>query len=260
MKCGCVKTEGDQAVSSRCRIVVLVVLFFSGAGGNALALTNAILPNLQGIVGRAVNYAITNEDPNTALFNHDYKYTRSRTWVTHNVAGKMTNFKQTQTEENTSQPASGAVNLKYLEKGRDLRLKSYPITNIVARFDFSLTGEESVNGRKAYVIDFVPRKHLPVSSEFDLLVNATTGTVWVDAEDSAIAKVQFHLNASIKVAHGLVGQIDTFTCKVARLRSPEGYWFVRKMDWHLEGRLITVRRIIDYHEDRTHQLPISTKP
>jgi hypothetical protein len=237
-------------------VVLSASLFLGAADGNARAQTSAILPNVQQIVERAVNYVITNEDTNTALFNRHYKYTRVRTWVYHNEAGKLTDFKQTQTKENTAQAGPEGGNPKYLVKGRDLVLRPYPVKNIVARFDFTLIGEESVNGRKAYVIGFVPRKKLPVLQLYDSLINKATGKVWVDEQDYAIAKAQFHLIPPIKLAYGLVGQIAEFSCTVLRSRTVEGLWFVRRMDWHLDGRLITVSRKIDYHDDRAHQLPI----
>ena len=228
-------------------------LLFGGFDENALALANVFVPNVQKIVESAVNYAIDIEDTNTALFNEHYKYTRTRTWVYHNEAGKLTNFKQTQTEENTLQHNSEAAKPPYSVKGRDLRLKAYPITNIITRFEFTLVGEDSVNGRKSYVIEFIPHKNLPVLNEHDPFINGATGKLWVDAADYAISKAQFHLTPPLNVALGLVGQIDAFSCKITRSRTPEGYWFVRRMDWHLDGRLIVVKRVIDYHEDRIHQ-------
>ena len=121
-------------------------------------MTNAPVLHVQQIVARAVNYAITNEDENTALFNQHYQYTRTQTKVYHDEAGKVTDFKQTQTQENTNAAKlnSAADSHPYQIKGRDFILKPYPITNIVRRFDFTLAGEEIVDGRRAYVISFAP--------------------------------------------------------------------------------------------------------
>lgn len=260
MKNGCVKTRIGQAISNRCFIVLLAVFFFGGVGGNAFALTNATLPNVQRIVEKTVNYAITNEDNNTIRFNQHYQYTRNRNWLHHNEAGKLTELKQTKTEENTAQTNSRSGKLDALVKGRDLKIKSYPITDIVSRFDFTLVGEENVDGRRAYVIAFVPHKNLPVRQIMDPFINRATGMVWVDQKDYAISKARFHFNSPVKAAYGVVGEINEFSCKISRSRTPEGYWHVRGMAWHLDGRLLAARRIIDYYEDRMHQLPIVAVP
>jgi len=226
---------------------------------NAHALTNAIFPSVQQIVERAMNYAITNEDANTILFNQHYQYKRNRNWLYHDDAGNLTKSKQTKTEENTPPTNPGTGKLEFLIKGRDLKLKSFPITNIIARFDFTLIGEEVVDGRQAYIIEFVPRKNIPVRQLMDPFINRATGTIWVDQEDYAVSKAKFHLISPLKAAYGLAGQINDFSGTISRLRTPEGYWHVRAMTWHLDERLLAVRRIIDYSEERIHQLSLTAR-
>ena len=249
-----------QAVSNRCLIVLLAVFCFGGVGDNAFALPNATLPNVQQIVENALNYATTKEDLNTGLFNQHFQYTRNRNWLHHNEAGKLTEFKQTKTEENTSQTSSGAGKLETLVKGRDLKLTSYPVTDIISRFDFTLIGEENVEGRRAYVIEFGPHKKLPIRQLMDPFINRATGTVWIDQEDYAISKARFHLNSPVKAAYGVVGELNEFSCKISRSRTLEGYWHVRVMVWHLDGRFLAVGRSIDYYEDRIHPRPIIAAP
>jgi hypothetical protein len=36
-----------------------------------------------------------------------------------------------------------------------------------------------------------------------------------------------------------------------RERTPDGLWFTRDSNWHLEGRELFVHRTVDYHEERT---------
>lgn len=241
-------------------IVVSAVLLFGGMVRNAPALTNATLTNVQQIVENAVNYAITHEDTNTILFNQHYQYTRDRNWLHHNEAGKLTETKQTKTEENTPPTNAGAGKRESLVKGRDLKLKSFPVKDIIARFDFTLIGEEPVAGRPAYVIEFAPHQNLPVHQLMDPFINRATGTIWVDQADYAVSKARFHLKSSLKAAYGVVGQINDFSGTISRSRTPEGYWYVRGMIWHLDERLLAVRRIVDYSEERIHQLPTSVVP
>jgi hypothetical protein len=75
--------------------------------------------------------------------------------------------------------------------------------------------------------------------------------VWIDEEDAAIAKADLFLTKRVNVAGGLVGAVWKFTCTMDRERTPEGYWFIRNSNWHLEGREVFVQRVVDSREERT---------
>jgi hypothetical protein len=98
-------------------------------------------------------------------------------------------------------------------------------------------------------VDFKPlNDHLPVNQFADKFINKAAGHVWVDEEDYAIAQAQLHLIDQVNVLGGVVGAVWKFTYDFTRLRTPEGYWFARSMNWHLEGREVVFNRIVDYHE------------
>ena len=48
-----------------------------------------------------------------------------------------------------------------------------------------------------------------------------------------------------------MGAVWTFNYAFKRERTGGGFWFVRNVDWHLEGREIILGRVMDYHETRT---------
>jgi hypothetical protein len=101
------------------------------------------------------------------------------------------------------------------------------------------------------VVDFKPKSDdLPINQFADKFINKAAGRVWIDAEDYAIAQAQLHLLEPVSVLGGLVGVVRKFTYDFTRVRTPEGYWFARDMDWHLEGREVVVNRIVDYHEHK----------
>lgn len=241
-----------KIINHRWCCVLSAALLPIGAEATDRTLTNAALPSAESIVQQVVSRALTNEDSNTARFNTRYAYTRLRTWEYHNEAGELTKVKDKQTEENTS-PTDGTNDVEALVHGRDLKLGSYPVSNIVSRFEFTLKGREILNGRAAYVLDFVPRKNLPVKHLLDPLINQTAGRVWVDEADYAIIKGRFHLLSPVDVVGGVAGRLTKFSCSFDRVRTPEGCWVVQRIDWHREGRLVLVTRIVDYHEQRIHQ-------
>jgi hypothetical protein len=142
-------------------------------------------------------------------------------------------------------------------RGKVLKVKDYSIPNLAKRFQFTLAGREMLNGRPSLVVDFKPASdHLPVNSFADKFINKAAGRVWVDEEDYAIAQAQLHLTQQVNVLGGLVGAVWEFTYGFTRLRTPEGYWFARSMDWHLEGREVVINRIVDYHERKLNEQKI----
>ena len=72
----------------------------------------------------------------------------------------------------------------------------------------------------------------------------------MDEADYAIAKADLHLTQQVNVLGGLVGAVWKFTYSFERDRTPEGFWFARHVDWHLEGREVFFHRIVDYHEQK----------
>ncbi|MCU0782555.1 MAG: hypothetical protein MUF81_00630 [Verrucomicrobia bacterium] len=124
--------------------------------------------------------------------------------------------------------------------------------DLLKRFDFSVTGREILNGRPTLIVDFLPaKKPWPVRNLKDRFINKAAGRVWVDEGEYALVKADLRLTERVNVVGGLVGAVWKFTCGFLRERTPEGFWFTRGADWHLEGREVFIRRTVDYHEERT---------
>ena len=144
-------------------------------------------------------------------------------------------------------------------RGKALKVKDYSIPNLIKRFQFTLVGREMLNGRPTLVADFKPASdHLAVNSFADKFINKAAGRVWIDEEDYAIAQAHLYLTQQVDVLGGLVGAVWKFTYAFTRVRTPEGYWFARNMDWHLEGREVVFNRIVDYHVRKLNEQKIMT--
>ena len=238
------------------------------------------LPAMDFLIQQVVARAVGKEDKNDNLFDMNYQYTRVRTWEYRNSAGELKNREEKRSVENKPQrmaaSAAGQPAVKPAVpppvvknepvsdthsniRGKALKVKDYSIPNLVKRFQFTLAGREMLNGRPSLVVDFKPlNDHLPVNQFADKFINKAAGRVWVDEEDYAIAQAQVHLTQQVNVIGGLVGAVWKFTYGFTRLRTPEGYWFARSMDWHLEGREVVVNRIVDYHERKLDEQKIMT--
>lgn len=232
------------------------------------------LPTMDFLVQKVTERAVNDEDKNDNLFDMNYQYTRSRVWEYRNSKGDVVSHEEKKSVENKPEriaarnarlaaankpvPASPpstrseAVSETHSNiRGKALKVKDYSIGNLMQRFQFKLIGRDVINGRPSYVVDFRPKSDdLPVNSMADKFINKAAGRIWIDAEDYAISQAQLRLTEQVNILGGLVGSVWKFTYAFTRLRTPEGYWFARNMDWHLEGREVVFNRIVDYHEQK----------
>src|SRR6266481_578284 len=76
---------------------------------------------------------------------------------------------------------------------------------LLSRFQFTLIGQEDVNGRKDYVLAFLPKTNvkLPEKKTFDKVVNRLTGKIWVDTQLFAVTKFDIHLTEPTSFYVGL---------------------------------------------------------
>jgi hypothetical protein len=236
-------------------------------------LTNGPAPKMEEFLPRVLERAKA-EDENERTFKQRYTYERTKVTEFRNARGEVKKKKENSSlhvpdvttsgaavpvppakalvandPDTSSQPASEThSNIK----GRAFEKRDFPLTSeLLARFEFSMVGQETLNGRRAWVVDFKPAQgKLPENGLKDRFINKAAGRVWVDAEDHAMAKAVLFLSEPVSVAGGLVGAVKKFTCDILRERTADGFWYIRDTSWHLEGREVFFRRIIDYHEER----------
>jgi hypothetical protein len=260
-------------------VVLSLVRFAPAQTSNATDGNAKPLPTMDYVLQQVVARAVSQEDKNDSLFDMNYQYTRTRTWEYRNSAGELKSREEKRSVENkalrmATLAASYAAANKPLPpppamkdepvsethsniRGKALKVKDYSIPNLVKRFQFTLVGRETLNGRPSLVVDFKPlNNHLPVNQFADNFINKAAGRVWIDEEDYAVAQAQLHLTQQVNVLGGIVGAVWKFNYGFTRLRTPEGYWFARSMDWHLEGREVVINRIVDYHERKLNEQKI----
>jgi len=214
---------------------------------------------------------VKREAENDRLFNQRYQYTRTKVTEYRNADGELTKRQQkssthqvrtTPASANSNRPQTSIAVAPKEQKGKSVKAASdeHPEVkkdilyneSLYSRFQFTLIGREEIAGRSVLVLDFKPaKKRLPNNDFKDRFINIAAGRIWVDEEDSALAKANIHLTEKVNVIGGIVGAVAKFNCTVDRERTADGLWFTHAMDWHLEGRAVLVRRTIDYHEEKT---------
>ena len=224
------------------------------------------LPAVGDVLKRVVEQ-VEKESESERMFKQTYSFTRSKKTEFKNSKGEV---KKTEAKTRVNDPltrrvptapkpaaprganADGPVSETQSNvRGKAFEKSDFPLgDDLLTRFEFTLVRREVLNGRPVLVIDFAPaKKKLPEKSIKEKFLNKAAGRVWVDEEDSVPVKADLHLSAPVSVLGGLVGAVQKFTFSFNRQRTPEGMWFTLDSDWHLEGREVFFRRIVDYHEE-----------
>lgn len=227
------------------------------------------LPPVEDVLKRVLKQ-VEREEENERTFKQSYRYTRSKKTEFKNSKGEV---KKSEAKIKTNDPFKRLVSLTVTKpagnarpdddgpptetktnvKGKAFEKSDFPLgEDLMSRFVFTLVKREMVNGRPTLVIDFTPvKKKLPEKNIKEKFINKAAGRVWVDERDSVPVKADLHLSAPVNVLGGLVGAVQKFHFTFNRQRTAEGIWFTTDSDWHLEGREVFIKRVVDYHEEIT---------
>ncbi|HVU27966.1 MAG TPA: hypothetical protein VHG71_09550 [Verrucomicrobiae bacterium] len=228
---------------------------------------SASLPPIDLVVQRAVAEANQETDQDRA-FKQQYSYTRTRTTEYRDADGDLKDREQKTdshqpnaarattrqvTQKNLPAPTTGATIQGDKVHGKAFSRSDFLLNpDLLNRFQITLAGRETINGRPALMVDFAPKNgNLPESSIKDRFINRAAGRVWLDESDYAMVKADLHLTQKVNVLGGLVGAVWKFNYSFERERTDDGLWFVRNVNWHLEGRAVVLHRVVDYHEQLT---------
>jgi hypothetical protein len=146
-----------------------------------------------------------------------------------------------QTEGESRKPPHQEGESRENERGSKRRhtdnRENYLTPEIVERFDFSLVGEQTLNGRPSYQIAFAPKlPALPAYHTVDRVLNRISGTVWVDAEEFEIAKAEFSLGSEVQFLAGVIGCLKKLSFTMTRTRMSGGFWLNTSSVVDFEGR------------------------
>jgi len=77
-----------------------------------------------------------------------------------------------------------------------------PLLDLLPRLQFRLVGEELVDGRPTWILEFEPRPGLVSKTIRDRVLNSFAGRTWVDVADVQVRKIDGHLTTPVKVLGG----------------------------------------------------------
>ena len=145
--------------------------------------------------------------------------------------------------------------LKFLGGGKPEELDSESDANLLVRqielyadhFTPRLIGAETVEGRPAYVLQFLLN---PENRFKDSLVNTIMKhlliKVWIDKEEFQIAKLEAELKNPLYVIGGLAGKVTSFKVTAFQERLTPEIWADWKVDSQIHGWLLWETYIIRF--------------
>ncbi len=111
------------------------------------------------------------------------------------------------------------------------------LSELISRYTIRLVGEEVIEGRPAYVLDFAPDPHAPPAKGLgDRALNALEGRAVIDASSFQIRSVEARLTRPLKVAGGLAANVRQAGVSYTGQSLGDGLWFPCEVDLRVTGK------------------------
>jgi hypothetical protein len=128
---------------------------------------------------------------------------------------------------------------------------------LLRRYAFNVADRVMLNGRPTLLLTFGPNiPPPPVHQLQDRLLNRVVGSIWVDEQNSEVAKADLCLGTS--VSFGVLGAVDRLTFSFERFRADDGRWITRWTDIYVRARKFVIpvrlRQRVDYTDFQEPQL------
>lgn len=117
------------------------------------------------------------------------------------------------------------------------------LSDLIERFEYRYEGEELVDGRPSYVLDFWPREGLTAATLADQALNALSGRAVVDAADFQVRRVDARIVKPVKVGGGLAAKVSEAVLVYEGRPAIPGRWFPCVVDVRLKGKTALVFRM-----------------
>jgi hypothetical protein len=255
--------------SSRILLSCLAALFLDASGRAADLVTNN-LPPIGEVLKRIAERAARDRE-NDRRFDAQYEYRRVKIREVRTTRGKLKQRDvirrlnqpgQPSPETNdasrgdanraSSEEAEADANSDRLRNRGDYGKRDFPITDeVLNRFDFTLSGRETIEGRSTLILDFQPAaRELPTKTFLDRFVNRMAGRLLVDEAESVIVRAELHLTETVSFVAGIAGAVYQLDCEFQRARTEDGLWYTPQLDWRVDWRELLSRKVVTVGETK----------
>ena len=128
------------------------------------------------------------------------------------------------------------------KKGDDR--ENFVTLDLVEKYNFTLIDHKLFNGRMTYLLSFEPKTNLPIHKLTDRFLNEVAGTVWIDAQEFEVARVEAHLKGEVALWGGMIGTLKECAYTLERTRLADGAWFNNFSHGVFEGRKLLEPMVI----------------
>jgi hypothetical protein len=111
------------------------------------------------------------------------------------------------------------------------------LSELIGRYTIRLVGEEVIEGRPAYVLDFAPSPVAPTPKGLgDRALNALEGRAVIDASTFQVRSVTARLTRPVKIAGGLAANVKEASVSYTGQPVGPGMWFPCMVDLRVTGK------------------------
>jgi len=152
------------------------------------------------------------------------------------VQGKQLSEAELRKEEQREQTFRNKIAGRELKQRKD-RKEAWITPELIGRYRFIVVSNDVCRNRKAFVLAFKPKPGNPDETIEDKICNRLAGLLWVDSEDSEIARLEVHLTDDLSLGWmGMLGSLKECNLTAQRQKMPEGTWVNTKHVLQIVGR------------------------
>ncbi len=121
-------------------------------------------------------------------------------------------------ERENETPAERAARIRKYDESREF------IADVPEAFNFKLTGEETIDGRPAWVIRMTPRPGFIPTAPHAAMMEHLDATIWADKQDFRLIKAKAHVIDTISIGWILARVGPGTNFEVEQTRVANGMW------------------------------------
>ncbi len=145
---------------------------------------------------------------------------------------------------------------KFIDQKDASTKRTFVPADLTKKFRLDYLRSEKRSSRQTHVIGFRPHPKGPQPKGFsDRIINQLSGTLWIDAADSEITRIEVKLGQKVNLWGGLLASLYGFEFRLDRKRSPTGVWFNHVSDISLDARGLFKRLRMKINERSSNLRP-----
>jgi hypothetical protein len=137
------------------------------------------------------------------------------------------------------------------------------VREVPKAFDFQLVGEETINGRPAYVIQATPHPDYQAQGKYGKMLSKVEGKFWIDKQELGWIKVDGQVIQSFSVGLYLARVLRGSRITMEQTRIDDRFWMPARVEVRAAAKIFFVKslmidRVLTYSEYRLAEAGVPT--